>query len=158
MKICNSCKAEKKDCEFHKRKASIDGLSAKCRGCQSKYDKLRASNPDRVKARAEYAKTEKGMERTKAAKDKWAKNNKGKVYEITKSYRESNPKKYKAHGMVAYAIKCGNLVKKPCEICGGNKDIHAHHDDYSEPLNIRWLCASHHGEWHRKNGEGLNPC
>jgi hypothetical protein len=156
MKTCRSCSLEKTDAEFHIRKASIDGLAAKCRSCQKLYDKARADNPDRVKARIYYAKTSSGIEAANRARQKWSKNNKGKVYETTKLYRKNNPNKSKAHGMVGYAIKVGNLHKEPCCQCGATEPVHAHHDDYAKPLNVRWLCAAHHREWHDKNGEGAN--
>lgn len=155
MKHCKSCNKEKGNPEFHKRKASADGLSAKCKACQSIYDKARANNPDRVAARRAYALTDAGIDSANKAKRKWYKANKNKVYEITKSYRESNPKKFKAHGKVAYEIRIGNMTSKPCEVCG-EKRTHAHHDDYDKPLDVRWLCSKHHNEWHKENGEGLN--
>ena len=58
--------------------------------------------------------------------------------------------------MVNYAIRSKKLFKEPCEVCGTDKNIHAHHDDYLKPLNVRWLCAVHHKQWHDKNGEALN--
>ena len=155
MKYCNTCKTEKENNEFGKRKVSFDGLSAKCKKCQSAYDKSRANNPKRVKAREDYAKTEAGIESGNRAKKKWANENKGKKYQITKSYRENNPNKSKAHGKGGYEIKKGGRIKETCE-CGG-VDVHAHHDDYAKPLKVRWLCAKHHSEWHNENGEGLNP-
>jgi ribosomal protein S27AE len=50
----------------------------------------------------------------------------------------------------AYAIKTGKLVRQPCEQCGKAKS-EAHHDDYSKPLTVRWLCRPHHGAVHRKS-------
>ena len=70
-------------------------------------------------------------------------------------YREENPLKYKATNMVNNAARDGKLFKEPCAECG-EADVHAHHDDYAKPLNIRWLCAAHHSQWHRDNGEALN--
>jgi hypothetical protein len=32
-------------------------------------------------------------------------------------------------------------------VCG-NAATHAHHDDYSKPLEVRWLCRAHHSEHH----------
>ena len=156
MKLCRSCNTEKDESEFGKRAASNDGLSAKCKDCQREYDKLRNNAPHRIKARAEYAKTESGIESIERAKKKWASLNKGKIYESTKSYRERHPKKYKAHGKIAYEIKVGNLFPEPCEVCFSTHDLHAHHDDYDKPLKIRWLCSKCHNKWHRENGEGLN--
>jgi len=50
------------------------------------------------------------------------------------------------------AIKCGLLVRKPCEVCSEEK-VDAHHDDYTKPLDVRWLCRKHHNEHHRREWE-----
>lgn len=42
----------------------------------------------------------------------------------------------------------GTLIRLPCEICGTDKDVQAHHDDYNRPLEVRWLCRKHHKEHH----------
>lgn len=41
------------------------------------------------------------------------------------------------------AIKEGILIKKPCCICG-KKRVQAHHNNYNKPLEVVWLCPSHH--------------
>lgn len=51
---------------------------------------------------------------------------------------------------VKKALKAGILKKEPCEECGKVKSL-AHHDDYNFPLQVRWLCGSHHRLWHRDN-------
>jgi hypothetical protein len=50
---------------------------------------------------------------------------------------------------VARAIRKGELVRLPCEVCGDLKS-EAHHDDYADALKVRWLCRKHHKEHHRK--------
>lgn len=72
-----------------------------------------------------------------------------------KDYREKYPNKYKAHQKINYAIKSKKLFRESCEVCGVD-ETHGHHDDYLKPLNVRWLCAEHHHQWHAKNGEALN--
>lgn len=46
-------------------------------------------------------------------------------------------------------IKAGILVIQPCEVCGKIEGIEAHHDDYNDPMNVRWLCSWHHAEHHK---------
>ncbi len=56
-----------------------------------------------------------------------------------------------AHKAVQYAIHTGKIQRGPCEVCGEAKS-NGHHIDYDEPLNVMWLCRSHHMQWHKKNG------
>ena len=42
------------------------------------------------------------------------------------------------------------LPPKPCEVCGVEK-AQAHQDHYSKPVDVRWLCTTHHAEWHKHN-------
>ena len=154
-KYCGSCKTKKLISEFGKRAASPDGLTAKCKPCQREYDKARANNPERVAARAEYAKTERGKAARRKAQIKYAEAHRDDATIRCREYRQNNPKKSRAHGMVAYAIKTGVIIRQTCELCGIDSDV-AHHDDYDKPLDVRWLCASHHRQWHAENGPGAN--
>lgn len=141
MKLCRDCNSTLQNEFFHKREASIDGLSAKCKKCQSKYDKSRLNKPSRVAARNAYALTGEGIASANKSKSLWAKR---------------NPLKHQAITDAGNAIRNGKIKKEPCEICGAWSSLHAHHDDYSKPLSIRWLCSKHHRSWHAKNGEALN--
>lgn len=60
-----------------------------------------------------------------------------------KRHRARNPEKVRARELVNQALKSGRLVKGKCEVCG-SVDSEAHHDDYREPLRVRWLCKPHH--------------
>lgn len=64
-----------------------------------------------------------------------------------KKYREKYPEKYKAHFLVGNAIQSGRLVRQNCH-CGERGQ--AHHPDYDKPLQVEWLCSTHHAELHRK--------
>jgi DNA-binding CsgD family transcriptional regulator len=64
-----------------------------------------------------------------------------------KEYKRNNRKKIRAHNKVQYAIETGKLERQPCEVCG-EEPADAHHDDYSKPLQVRWLCRKHHMEEH----------
>jgi len=56
--------------------------------------------------------------------------------------------------IVHTALRQGKLIRQPCEICGAIK-VDAHHDDYSRPLNVRWLCRSHHRLHHNAEHRAL---
>ena len=56
-----------------------------------------------------------------------------------------------AHAAVASALQHGTLIAQPCELCS-KEPAEAHHDDYTEPLSVRWLCSRHHAHMHRKGG------
>lgn len=47
-------------------------------------------------------------------------------------------------------IKRGKLQRGLCEGCGAEK-VEMHHDDYSKPLVVRWLCRSCHLYEHSRN-------
>jgi hypothetical protein len=61
-----------------------------------------------------------------------------------------------ARSAVRHAIAAGKLRRKPCEICG-RLPAHGHHDDYAQPLAVRWLCPAHHMRLHRENTGACRP-
>lgn len=65
-----------------------------------------------------------------------------------------DPAKLRARNIAKAEIRQGRLLRKPCEACGNTKS-ECHHDDYSKPLEIRWLCRVHHAEIHRKHQDPL---
>jgi hypothetical protein len=69
---------------------------------------------------------------------------------MTVSIKERN----KAHRIVSAAKAKGILAIQPCEVCG-KEAVHAHHDDYSRPLDVKWLCPFHHKERHIQIGKPL---
>lgn len=58
-----------------------------------------------------------------------------------------DPLKKRARNAVASAVRRGKLTPQPCEVCGASP-TEAHHDDYSKPLDVRWLCEPHHEKEH----------
>jgi ribosomal protein S27AE len=124
-----------------------DGRLNKCKECTRRdvsenyrqnrdhyveYEKDRARLPHRVEARKAYSKTPAGRVAIKRG--------------IIR-YKKKFPQKYVAHYITRNAIRDGIIERKPCEVCGASK-AEAHHDDYSKPLDVRWLCKKHHMEHH----------
>ena len=65
------------------------------------------------------------------------------------------PEVHAAHNAVETAIANGLLARHPCEKCGATR-VDAHHDDYGQPLSVRWLCRGHHLEHHRSSPARFN--
>lgn len=45
------------------------------------------------------------------------------------------------------AVRDGRLIRRPCEDCGA-EPAQGHHEDYSKPLEVRWLCVRCHSARH----------
>lgn len=64
---------------------------------------------------------------------------------------KDHPEAYSAKRKVYYAVKTGKLIKpKKCSKCGIEVRLSAHHEDYSKPLEVLWLCSSCHKLEHNK--------
>ena len=152
MKTCRECKIEKPLSEFYKHSSMLDGHLNKCIDCVKgrvlkhrelnlekirEYDKERNNDPKRIKARKEYSMTDEGKKAHQKANS---------------AYRERYPMKRAAHTITRNYIRDGKLIKKcNCSVCNSDVKIEAHHDDYTKPLDVRWLCEKCHKEWHRHN-------
>ncbi|MGE0190258.1 MAG: hypothetical protein AB7Q04_13355 [Steroidobacteraceae bacterium] len=151
-KACFKCGVRKSLSGFYKHQMMGDGYLNKCKECTKsdarknrennleyyqEYDRKRSDFPHRKKLRKIVAK-------------RWATNPKLKkrMVELRKKWCVNNTIKRAAHHIVSNSIRDNKLVKKPCEVCGLKK-VHAHHDDYTRPLDVRWLCIKHHAEHHK---------
>lgn len=149
MKTCVDCGLEKNLTDFYMHHGMADGRLNKCKDCVRarvskhrvanidkirEYDRKRGSTPDRIERHKRYITSEGGKAVKKEVGLRWIKR---------------NPEKRKAQLLLQRAVKTGQIVRQPCEKCGGV--AHGHHEDYSLPLVVRWLCPKHHTEEHKKH-------
>lgn len=137
MKTCFKCGVTKSLDEFYKHPAMGDGYLGKCKEC-ARQDVI-ANRTKRVKYYRAY---DKMRFHNNTARRK-------RLFEQTPEYRRRNPEKYRAHSLVASALRCKRLFKQPCARCG-SLEVHGHHEDYSKPLDVMWLCPVHHSERHKE--------
>jgi hypothetical protein len=148
-KTCFKCGEVKPISEFYKHPEMRDGHLNKCKACTrhdtqenrkkkiiyyKMYDRKRSMLPHRVEARKKYSKTELFKESHKKA---------------LKINRELYKDKIRARAVLRWALLTMKISKKPCEICGCEEKIQAHHEDYSKPLDVIWLCPKHHAWIHK---------
>jgi len=128
--------------DFYKSKRTILGIKGECKQCHMRTcidsrDKDAArerSAQYMVKARAADPEKFRAIDREKH-----------------KASKAKYPEKIAARQAVNDAVKRGELIRpNECEDCSTTKFVlHGHHDDYSKPLAVRWLCPKCHGKVHR---------
>ncbi len=131
-KQCFKCLSVKPLSCFYTHKRMADGHLNKCKECtktdvqgnyadkrveKSTYERRRFQDPDR----------------------------KQKMLEYQRQRRLREPEKNAARAKVGRELKAGRIQKLPCQTCGDPKS-QAHHEDYSKPLNVEWLCFKCHRE------------
>jgi len=156
VKICFRCGDEKDISLFYRHVGMADGHLNKCIECTKSDERKRRQDNleshrerDRKRSMTEaYRKTRKEASlRRNSDPDKRKKD-----AEKRKEWQARNKIKRAAHIITGNAIKYGKLIKQSCEVCG-KKEVEAHHDDYSFPLDVRWLCRKHHSEHHKNERE-----
>lgn len=142
MKICFKCQQQKVLKDFYAHERMSYGHFNKCKECAKKDTAAhREKNIDKIRA----------LDRKRSKKIKYKKQR----ATIVNATRKNHPEFAKAHNAVRTAIIKGALKRMPCEKCGSTLKIHAHHDDYFKPMDIKWLCATHHRARHRELGKPL---
>lgn len=124
---------------------------SKCKACFNAYnDKWRREHPKAAKVIAHrgWGKRRDKMlarHRSKPRKIKRAPN----YLEKFKAYREAHKLEWNVKARVRYAILTGRLVRPDkCSHCGYACKPQAHHEDYSKPFDVIWLCVSCHRRLH----------
>jgi hypothetical protein len=57
-------------------------------------------------------------------------------------HKQGNKLKNDARTAVTRALVNGTMVRQKCKICDEPGQVH--HEDYSKPLEVIWLCRKHH--------------
>ncbi len=94
------------------------------------------------------------VSRTKEPYRTWREKNRERLSrESLEKYHASEDAKFKAsvRGKLRRALQAGKLVKPDmCSNCNEPNKVEAHHNDYSKPLEVTWLCCGCHKKIHSK--------
>jgi hypothetical protein len=143
MKTCRACAQSKPLGDFYRHPKMTDGAFGSCKECvKARVRQHRAENLERVR---EYDRN-----RPNAAERAAAHLIRAKERGYGKGRRYPTDDKRRARNIVDSAIRDGKLKAKPCERCGFALGVQAHHEDYSKPLDVVWLCTKCHGARHRE--------
>lgn len=136
QKECRGCNQIKPLDMFYKHRMMGDGRLNYCVECvKARVRQHRARNIERIN---EY-------DRQRASRP-----------ERRQQFRElhikafSDPVRRATYRATSNAIRDGRLIRPTvCSQCGKQCKPEAHHDDYTKPLEVRWLCRSCHCRHHR---------
>lgn len=119
-KICARCHLPEKDLMKHSIKGKRQYYI--CRTCNTKrHKKYRLTQSGKIKSRFFAQQSEK-----------------------------NHPEKTKARQIVHRNLLSGKLIKPlVCNRCFKSLKIEAHHDDYTKPLEVIWVCRSCHADIHK---------
>ena len=111
---------------------------------QRQTERYKASHKVR---NAKYLRTEKGRQGSRERQRRYHKLQWYK--DAIDRYRIDNPEKRDAWVAVSNAVANGYLVRpSACSICGCPCTPDAHHEDYSKPLDVVWMCHQCHVDYH----------
>lgn len=138
-KTCSRCGVEKQLCDFFKDRSKKDGYGSHCKLCNARsaaLSRVRNQNNRRLYDLLYRSRPEVQARRRQQWK-KWYSSGKG-----------------KAEQRLRGAVR-RHKIKRPekCELCARalpGPQLHGHHEDYTRPLDVQWLCAACHAKRHRK--------
>lgn len=130
MKQCFKCGVAKPLDEFYKHKEMADGHLNKCKFC-TKSDAHSYQNGINREKYLQY-------QRQKPITE-WSSGS-------SKRADTKHPERKKARAILRNAVLRGDVVKHPCFECGAKAE--AHHPNYDAPLDVIWLCPTHHKQAH----------
>ena len=135
---CIKC-GEERESEFSPSRLKIRDY--RCRFCVREYsNQWRQANPGHGRA---YMRSH--LEAGRKNQHKWYENNKELHYKRRLASAQANPQRHNAQSMAFWLYPEAQVCEKAeCSELGER-----HHDDYSKPRKVRWLCRKHHKELSR---------
>lgn len=121
-----------------------------CRECLAAYHLAYERRPEQRLKQKEYRLNNRPL--FNKYNSAYRKANREKCTAATRERRKAVPGMNRAHLAVMRAVRKGVLVRLPCQVCG-KTPTHGHHEDYSRPLDVIWLCHKHHKAIHSRESQ-----
>ena len=132
FQVCVDCGQILPRTDFHKDSSKFDGLKRRCKTCRRDY--MRA-NPDvGRKAAQKYRRDHSEIYKSKV-----------------QQYKNDNPERRRAVYTLDNAVRDRRVIRpNKCSVCNKPCKPDGHHEDYSLPLAVMWVCRSCHITYHKK--------
>jgi len=157
-KECTACGQVKPVGEFYKQRGTADGLRNWCKECMRGYQRAYVRNgplglPRR--ARKNRLPPDVVKERNAARTKAWRAAHPDRVAAWHGKHRGANEEQTRAGWKLRRCVVSGQ-IRKPaaCSSCETTGSVEAHHEDYSRPLEVSWLCRKCHVALHQMRHVG----
>lgn len=146
-KQCFRCLAWKPRSAFYAHPNNKDGLLGKCKEC---------TKQDIRQHYADHKTDDEWMSQKREVRRNWSARTTRHLGErnpeVSRNYYQRNKHKFRARKLAWRAERNGTLVSPGvCEWCGiTSPKLEKHHEDYSKPLDVIWLCHACHATTWRK--------
>lgn len=142
LKRCTKCEQVKSLDQFYRDPRYANKLKAACKACctikeRAWHKKHPESNRQATKRWREH-----NVEHRRSYQRKYSKEQREVVLAKERRHAVRHPEKVRARSAARHSKQ---LERQPCAVCGATK-VEAHHEDYSKPLVVVWLCKKHHFE------------
>ena len=145
-KACIVCHVIKDAEEYYAHPQMADGHLGICKECHK--TRMNKRREDKLEEIHEYDR-QRGLLPARKAR---VRANYGRWPRDHKAERARYLDKYAARVKFTVAIRAGKIPGPPlaCQRCFLEKPLEGHHEDYSKPLEVIWLCTFCHGLRHRE--------
>jgi hypothetical protein len=149
-KTCTQCQQTKPlDAFYHRSGKPI----AACKDCtKANRREYVKRNHEAVKAdlrERHWADREVNNRRSKAYRDDHIEERRAHARAHYAANRDAILERHRrVYTQVRLAMQRGDLVSEPCLFCD-DPEVEAHHHDYAKPLDVTWLCVTHHRLAHK---------
>lgn len=151
-KECFKCNVIKPLVEFYVHKQMADGHLNKCKEC-TKLDTFGRTEEEIEKRKHRDRNRSNHKERIQKNRDRLLSNPEAmkKCNEKKNEWSHRNKHKRNAHLKVSRAVMNGTIKRENnCSNCSSDIKVEAHHEDYSKPLEVIWLCSKCHHLRHKE--------
>lgn len=138
---CSTCDEWLPAIKFYSSKKNTNGLASECRTCHCKTSVASRDPEQSRQANRRYARRAR-LSHPEVFRER----------ERNASRNRVQSERTIARNKLNAAVRRGDISKpEQCSECGEGKKLTAHHNDYSKPLEVEWLCYECHGKRHRKD-------
>jgi len=168
MKYCYRCSMYKEELDFYRNCIKKDGLSNYCKDCcklsnkksalkykdkRKKYIQQYQSMNKKKISEQQHEWYLKNKSHVSQSNHEWDRNNRDKRLEYSQRHKILFPEQSQARDILNCAVRYGKIIKPSmCNVCKKQCDVlHAHHHDYSKPLDVVWVCPQCHTNIHKES-------